>query len=123
MKQPVKNHKALRERILHLEEAKKEQEQLLLATGKKALKAISNPAPFIKEQVAELACDKDLRKDLLKLGISAATNYLSRLLQTSGSGKSILSAIMNMDGDEDKEAGLLKNLFRTLLNKIKPTKS
>jgi hypothetical protein len=121
MKRPIKDHISLKEQIHSVEQAIREQEEQLLVQLKKTAVVISDPAPYIKQLTSDLARDKDFRKDLLKLALSAGTNYLGRLLQSPGTVDTLLSAFTA--GSKEKGESLPDRLFRFFANKFKSTSS
>jgi|GEM_PF-5565442 len=122
MSRPLSNHTELKEKIQALEDARKECEDYLFTEGKKAIAFVSDPGTLVKGLAQEFARDKDFRKDLLKIGLSAGTNYLGRLIQSPTASEALFSFLFNKlsSGKEDGE-GLWSRLAKFLL-KFKPTK-
>lgn len=119
MKRELKDHISLKEQMRSVEQAIKQQEKHLLSELKRMTLAISDPAPYIRQLTSELARDKDFRKDLLKLALSAGTNYLARLLRSPSTIDALRSTFTG--GSKEKSEGLLNKLLRLVANTFKST--
>lgn len=114
MSRGIKNHKALREKILYVERLKNEQELALFAGLKETMSVVSDPVPFVKEVTRNLAKDKDFRKDLLRLALSAGVNYLGRWVQSPGSQSAIASLFESKNDTGEKSGNILKRILQFL---------
>lgn len=123
MNKPLSNHTELKERIRALEDSVKSSEEFLVNEGKKALAILAEPGPFIKNLTQELARDKDFRKDLLRIGLSAGVNYLGKMINSPGAGEALISYILKKTNGHggSGEGGVWKYIAR-LMEKLKPTK-
>ena len=123
MSRPLKNHTELKERILALEVAAKAGEEFLMNEGQRALAIAANPGSFIKDLAQELARDKDFRKDLLRIGLSAGINYLGKVISSPATGDALLSFLLKKSGNQNGsgDGGALKFIAR-LLEKFRSTK-
>lgn len=124
MSKPLSNHTELKEKILALEDASKSSEEILLNEGRKLLTIVSDPGPFIKDLTHDLARDKDIRKDLLKIGMSIGVNYLGKMISSPAAGDALLSFILKKQDKQDGEAeGRVWKYITGLLNKLKTNKN
>ncbi|HOZ88587.1 MAG TPA: hypothetical protein PL029_12560 [Bacteroidia bacterium] len=124
MTKTLTSHKELKEKILALEDSAKNLEAGLLTEVRNTLKVVSQPGPLIKDLTHELARDKDFRKDLLKIGLSAGANYLGKMISSPATGEAILSFLLKKPDKQNGsgEGGVLSYIAR-LLEKLKPNKN
>ncbi|WP_317897690.1 hypothetical protein [Aurantibacillus circumpalustris] len=118
----INNHTELIEEIRALEKSKREYENQLHAEAKQILELVSDPTPFIKELVHEFSRDKDFRKDLLKIGLSAGANYLGKLMQSPTASDVVFSFLSKKINTINPDGDGIWNRLAKLLTKIKPTK-
>ncbi|PBQ30522.1 hypothetical protein CNR22_01640 [Sphingobacteriaceae bacterium] len=122
MTRQINTRKELIEKMRQLEDSQKERERYLVAELRNTVAVVSDPAPYLQELVSELAKDKDFRKDLLRIGLSAATNYLGKIIQSPKTSDALLSLLSKKMSSEDKTDGGIPNYLRTILSIFKPAK-
>lgn len=122
MSRHLSNHTELREKIQVLEASRKECEDYLSAEGGKVIALVSDPGTFIKELTQELARDKDFRKDLLKIGLSAGTNYLGRLIQSPAASEALFAFLFKKTKNEQEEKENLWTRLNNFLSNLTSTK-
>ncbi len=122
MNRQLNNHTELKERIRALEALKTAAESYLLNEVRKTISVVRDPGTAIKSLASELARDKDFRKDLLKISLSAGTNYLGKFIQSQVVSDAIMSFVLTKINPEGsgKKAGVWKYVVR-LLDKLKST--
>lgn len=118
----VNNHTELKEEIRVLENSKREYENQLRAEAKQILELVSDPTPFVKELVHEFARDKDFRKDMLRIGLSAGTSYLGKLMQSPTVSDAVFSFLSKKINTINPDGDGMWNRLAKLLTKIKPAK-
>lgn len=76
---PISNYKDLKLTIIALRAKKEAQEAELKVTMKEFVKGFDHMA-IIKSYLSEVAENKDLRSDLMKIGMHAGTNFVIKLV-------------------------------------------
>lgn len=78
MRDTIKSHRQLKMRVAELREQREHHWKIVRERTGEIYDTVKNPAPIIKRALNDLASDKDVRTDLLKLALRYGSRFFSR---------------------------------------------
>jgi hypothetical protein len=113
----INNHIELKKQLDHLLLERDMYEKKIFDNTKELVNMVTHPAGIIKQSARELASSNDFRKDVFKIGVNLASNYLTRKI-TNTALNSVLTTLAKRFSK--KSANGTPPRFISFLSKILP---